>query len=78
MDHLTPEEEAHALQCGWILSPIYLLETKRWVLEIFPSDHPATSVKQAQAAVTALARNNDLVAIHALQLVVRSLQKGKK
>ena len=73
---LTKDERAHAARCGWEIRHVFTHPGERWIVEIFPLDFPATSVKQATDAVTELARKRDAVAIRALQLIVLQSHQG--
>lgn len=77
-DLLSPEDTAYAQARGWKLCWVYILDAARWVVEVTPVVHPANSVADAQETVLIAARQNDSVAIRALQVVMQSLQPAPK
>lgn len=65
-DLLNERDTAEAKSLGWTVDRIYHLDKAKWVVQIYPAD--------AALAVVGMARNNNPLAIRALQLVMAGHQ----
>lgn len=65
-DLLNEQDAVAAKAMGWSVDHVYHLDVARWVVQIYPAD--------ATAAVIDMARNNNPLAIRALQLVMAGHQ----
>ena len=66
-DLLTIEEDAEAAAQGWGLHHVYELELKQWVVRILPAE--------ATPHVVTLARNNQVLPLKALRLMMNYTRK---